>query len=123
MAKIISCAWTTPAVRARVKKCTRREWPESYARQFKAGDTIQLYDKTPRCGGKFICMVRLTAAPVLESSGLAPASDWFDEGFSFLTAAGATVNKMRPVDLWVSWFHEPRPLWVIRWEYLEEGDA
>ena len=62
MAMIISVAWTAPAVRARAKFCTRRDWPDRYAALFHKGATVQLYDKTPRAGGKFICLVRLTAA-------------------------------------------------------------
>lgn len=121
--KIISCAWTTPAVEARIKTCTRRGWPASYAKQFHKGDMVQLYDKLPRCHGKLICLARLTADPELQLSSKAPNMDWIAEGFQYLSSIRATVNGFTPEQLWKQWHDNPELLWVIRFEYIVEVEV
>jgi hypothetical protein len=118
MAKIISVAWTAPAVRARVKTCTRRSWPDSYAALFRKGDIVQLYDKTPRAGGKLICLAKLTADPVKIWTGPLPIGDWENEGFDYLTEHGFTCGKLTPKELVDSWIANPDFMWVIRFEYI-----
>lgn len=121
MARIISVAWTAPAVRARAKFCTRRDWPDSYARLFHEGDLVQLYDKTPRAGGKLICLVRLTVDPVKMAAWPLLPGDWEKEGFTWLTLHGFKCGKITITDLIESWISDPREMWVIRWEYLEDN--
>ena len=50
--KIISFAWTTEALLAGIKTCTRRDWNDDYARRFKNGEFCQAFDRNPRAGGK-----------------------------------------------------------------------
>jgi hypothetical protein len=119
--RIISVAWTAPAVLARRKFCTRRDWPDSYAAQFHKGDIVQLYDKTPRIGGKLICFVRLTADPVKILTGYLPDGDWDNEGFQYLTENGYKCGKVSCAELVASWLANPKEMWVIRFEYLAEN--
>jgi len=60
--KIISFAWTTEALLAGKKSCTRRCWSYDYGERFKTGDIVQAYDKSPRFGGKQIAIIEITAA-------------------------------------------------------------
>jgi len=120
MAKIISVAWTTPAVRARVKTRTTRDWDDAYALTFHKGDLVQLWDKNPRSHGKLICMVRLSAEPVKQMVGFLPIGDWAAEGFSYLQEHGFKCNGKTPVELASAWIDDPREAWVIRWEYLND---
>jgi uncharacterized protein YqfB (UPF0267 family) len=57
--KIISFAWTTPQLLAGKKTVTRRDWSDKYARQFRAGDLVQVYDKSPRAGGKRVAVIEI----------------------------------------------------------------
>ena len=47
MPMIISFAKTTGALLAGKKTVTRRDWPESHAKKYKAGDVAIAYDKQP----------------------------------------------------------------------------
>lgn len=80
----ISFSWTTPAIRARHKSVTRRDWKDSYARTFKEGEIIIATDRQPRFGGKEIGKIRLTHAPYQESEFDMPDEDYEGEGFAFL---------------------------------------
>ena len=57
--KIISFAWTIPAVLDGRKTVTRRKWTDKYARQFRVGHLVQAWDKSPRCGGKKIAIIQI----------------------------------------------------------------
>lgn len=57
--KIISFAWTTPQLLRGEKTVTRRDWSDKYARQFRAGDLVQAYDKSPRAGGKRVATIEI----------------------------------------------------------------
>jgi hypothetical protein len=89
----VSFAWTTPALLARVKTVTRREWSDDYARLFKSGDTLAAYDKSPRAGGKQVATIRLTAAPIYEPLAAMPDDDYHAEGFGYLHAHPAVLPK------------------------------
>jgi len=115
--KIISFAWTTPALLAGQKTCTRREWNKEYAQRFKKGDLIQAYNKNPRNGGKLVATIELTQDVYLEYSTVIPNSDWFAEGFEYLTGHGITLHGTKPVDIWRAWLAPPPSLlWVVRFK-------
>ena len=118
---IISFAWTTPAIKARLKTCTRRDWNDDYARRFRAGQLVAAYDKSPRYGGKQIVILCLTEKPYKEPYCQVPDSDWEAEGFAYLESIGARVAGMTPRELWNIWKQSPVEGWVIRFEYVEEG--
>ena len=50
--KIISFAWTTPALLAGRKTVTRRDWSDRYALLFHADDFVAGYNRSPRHGGR-----------------------------------------------------------------------
>jgi len=117
--KIISYAWTTPAVKARRKGCTRREWDNVYAAKFHKGDLCQAYDKSPRNGGKPFGIVRLTEDPHKERCCDIPEEDWENEGFEYLTEIGVTLHGSQPIEIWNSWKQSPELIWVVRFELTE----
>jgi hypothetical protein len=118
---IISFGWTSAAVRARVKRCTRRAWKESHARKFKQGDLVRAFDKDPRCGGREICIIRLTCDPYLEPTCLMPLSDYEAEGFRYLAENPHLVPDSMPYDVSIAgfeaWRQSDATMWVIRFEY------
>jgi hypothetical protein len=119
--KIISFAWTTPALLAGAKTCTRRDWKPEYAMRFHAGDICLAYNKQPRFGGKPVAKIRLTWDPIFESTKLAPSSDYEAEGFAWLKKHGILVIGKYDVDrLWWVWtVGDGFDKWVVRFELLE----
>ena len=81
---IVSFAWTTPAVVARRKTRTRREWSENYASKFKAGRICQGYDKGPRVGGKPIHLIRIMCDPWIQNTSELGDDDFEYEGFNYM---------------------------------------
>ena len=121
--KIISFAWTTPAIKARRKSCTRRDWADDYAARFKPGDLCQAWDKTPRCtGAKRIGTVRIISV-TKERYCDAPAVDWYNEGFQCLTELCATCNGAQPIHLWHAWHSNRETCWVARFEIVDVFDG
>lgn len=118
----ISFAWTTPALLARRKTCTRRDWRPVYARGFHAGDIVAAFDRQPRFGGRAVATLRLTVDPYLQSTVDAPESDYAAEGFDYLTEIGAKVDGLSPRVLWRAWHLNPQDMWVVRFEILNLVD-
>ena len=119
MPRIVSFAWATPALLAGAKTVTRRDWRPRYAEQFRAGDEVLAYDRSPRYGGKPVARIRLTQRPYRESTRQAPPSDYQAEGFAHLEALGVKVDGLAPAVLWRAWHMQPRVVWVVRFELLE----
>lgn len=119
----ITFAATTAALLAGKKTVTRRDWKESHAAKFKAGDLVAAYDKSPRVGGKQVAVIRITKAPYLESTGDTTPDDWHAEGFDYMTRHGMMVElpgkTITPYDLWTEWMLDERPMWVVRFELVE----
>ena len=118
----MSFSWTTPALLARQKSVTRRDWKDSYARQFKKGDLVQAYDKSPRYGGKKVGVIRLTEDPKKEMSNLVEdkLDEYVNEGFYYLKKR---FNTRDTDDIFNDWVWNPRPLWVVRFEVVSlEGN-
>ena len=123
--RIISFGWTSPAILARRKTVTRRDWKASYARTFHKGELLQAWDKSPRTRkGKKIGVIRLTAEPSYEPVNWAPNSDYEAEGFEYLDSIGARVNRKSPVHLWTTWLQGDVWKWVLRFEIISlEGES
>ena len=118
--RIVSFAWTTPALLARRKTCTRSKWLGRFAERFQAGELVQAWDKQPRFKGKRVGIIRLTEKPYLESTADAPDSDWEAEGCAYLESIGAKVGKLPPRQLWRIWRElKPQELWIVRFEVVE----
>jgi uncharacterized protein YqfB (UPF0267 family) len=118
--KVISFAWTTPALVAGRKTVTRREWSDAYAARFHEGDLIQAWNRQPRFkGAQRVATIRLTADPYPERLCDIPDEDWEGEGFAYLTDIGATVQKITPIELWAHWKVTDDRLYVVRFELVE----
>lgn len=115
--RIISFAWTTPALVVGEKRCTRRDWNDDYARRFKAGDVLAAYDRSQRVGGQPVGTIRLTRAPYYSAE--LPEEDFQAEGFVCLTELGAKVNGSKPTDVWLSWKRYPEAQWIVRFELVD----
>lgn len=118
MPRIISFAYTTPALLAGRKSVTRRHWADSYARLFKSGDIILAYDRSPRAGGKQIATLRLTHGPYQESGWDMPANDFEAEGFAYFASKGLLLNGLTPLQLWEQLEGHDDPWWVLRFEVV-----
>lgn len=91
--KIVSMAFTAPAVIARRKTVTRRQWNDRYAKTFRAGEIVSAYDKSPRFGGKKIAEIELTHAPIQMRLSQMPDDDYEAEGFAYLREIGHKPPK------------------------------
>ena len=126
MSRILSFAWTTPAFVTGHKTCTRRNWKPRYADTFQAGEILQAWNKSPRCGaGAFrVGDIRLTEDVLLQRTADAPESDFQAEGFAFLQKIGHTLAldggpHLTPGDLWLSWKDAPNVMrYVVRFQLL-----
>lgn len=119
---IISFGWTTPAILARRKTVTRREWDPRYADRFYEGQVLDAWNTSPRNvrgNPHKIATIKLIAKPYLEHARLAPDDDWEGEGFAYLTEIGLTVHGHTPEAMWRSWKINNPSLWVVRFEILE----
>ena len=115
----ISFAWTTPALVAGHKTCTRGEWSPIHAARYAEGDEVTAYDKQPRFGGRPVARIRLTADPELQNTRDAADEDYEAEGFPYLEEIGAKVDGLKPSVLWKAWKLHPQEMWVVRFEVIE----
>ena len=118
MPRIISFAYTVPALLAGQKSVTRRHWKDSYARLFKSGDVVLAYDRSPRVGGKQVATLRLTADPYLERGLDIPVTDWVEEGLAYLAAKGLLAGRLTPLQLWEQLEDGDDPWWVLRFKVV-----
>lgn len=99
MAPIISFDWTTPALMAGFKTCTRRLWKPRHAARFHQDQLCQGWDHQPRTGkGSLMTWIRLTQAPYWEAMADMPDSDYQAEGFEYLSQHPELVRANCPID-------------------------
>lgn len=115
--KMISFAWTSPALVMGAKTCTRRNWKARHAARYHAGELVAGYDRQPLYQGHQLAVIRLTVDPLF--TGELPDADWRHEGFEWLSQRGFTVNGLTPQNLWDLWRTEMPEAWVIRFELVE----
>ncbi len=125
MSKLISFAWTTPALLAGSKTCTRRDWDPAYAARFHRGEALQAYDRSPRFKGRHVADIVLTADPVLEPICAMPPEDWAAEGFEWLhthpEAISAAAQRMFgdfSQERFGQWRRSGVSLWVVRFKLV-----
>ena len=120
MTRIISFNWTTPALLADRKHCTRRDWADDYARRFKANEVCQAWDHQPRTGkGRKMADIRLTEKPHWEALADMPDSDYEEEGFKFFAEHPHLLPEQSgPVgtsfEYFQAWRLQPGGMWVVR---------
>lgn len=119
--RIISFGWTTPALLAGQKTVTRRQWKDSYARRFVAGQQCQAWDKLPRTGqGKAVGVIQLIQAPYLQRSDDIPLDHWYREGFDYLHRQQIPLNaNTTALGLWCQWITNPEDLWVVEFKLVK----
>lgn len=130
---LISFAWTTPALLAGRKTCTRRTWAASHAAKFKIGTIVSAYDRLPRIGGRKVATIRITTDPILERLASAPLSDFDAEGFRYFSEhperapqnpAAAWIRDITSEDAFRRYCRLNDALfWTVRFELVEVCDA
>jgi hypothetical protein len=121
--RIISFAWTTPAVVMKVKSVTRRTWDSKYAKTFYKGEVLQAWDKSPRYGGKKFGEIQLVEQPYQQNMINAPDSDYILEGFEFMAANNIKCGKFIPTPAyWRAWKASREIVWVVRFQILNITD-
>src|SRR4030095_966481 len=124
--KIISFAYTTPALLAGHKTVTRRYWNPRHAASFSPGEIVQAWDKSPRFGGKKVAEIRITAI-YQENMIDAPDEDYKKEGFEYMCAEGICLKHRGKEYLptkayWRGWKtckEEFQSVWVVRFELIK----
>ncbi len=127
--RIISFAYTTAAVIALIKNCTRRDWAAEYAAQFRGGELLKAYDRSPRFRGTHVGDVRLTCRPKYEPMAHMPDEDYVNEGFEFLYSHPEFLPKTifghkatRDDFSWEGfdrWRHNGESMWTVRFEIVQ----
>ena len=125
---IISFAHTTPALMARRKTVTRREWKDSTlataVRAFEKGSRIDAWSQRASVpGARKVGEIVLVEKPRRESIALMPDSDWEAEGFAYLEEQGLDCMGMTPRALWADWRRDlhvarPREFVVVRFRVV-----
>lgn len=124
--KIISFAWTSPALIAGRKTVTRRRWTDVFARGFRAGAQAGAWDKLPRNHGKKVAIIQLIHAPYRERYADMPDEDYEAEGFAFfeehpelLPTEAPWLRMNRLVFDRMRELGGDEPIWVVRFKLLE----
>lgn len=136
MPRIISFGWTTPALLAGAKTCTRRDWKDRYARTFRPGEVCTAYDRNPRVHGKPVARIQIESVsdrrvPMIETL----PSDYAKEGFLWFDQhpeeraealpklmGGLGLERWPAVtmaELFENWVMSGQSLYVVRFKLLE----
>lgn len=124
--KIISFAWTSPALIHGHKTVTRRDWDDDYARRFSPGELVAAFNRSPRHRGDKIATIRIVSV-TKERDADALDEDWEAEGFAWFCEHPEALpkgNRLGYLDS-VSWesFDDWRQgggwSWVCRFEVVE----
>ena len=111
--KIISMAWTSAAFKAGRKWVTRRDWTREYAARFKVDDVCQVFDRSPRFGGRRIGFLKILSL-TYEPMKLMPSFDFELEGFAFMEERGLKIWGREPRQAFEDWRREDKFYWVVR---------
>ncbi len=116
--KIISFAWTTDALLAGAKTMTRRNWSDSFARSFKAGEVVAAYDRSPRIHGKQVATIRLTAAPYRQRTSRMKDDDFQAEGLGWMCLNHRLIQGKDPESFFSDWLEADETVWVVPFELV-----
>lgn len=117
MSLIISFAWTTDALLAGAKTCTRRSWSSVHARVFHGWQVVEAWDKLPYAGGHHVADIVLIEAPYLSAEY--PEGDYEREGLAWMEKQGRLIKGQSPRVFWEEWRAKAPSLWVVRFELRE----
>lgn len=115
---IISFAWTTDALLAGRKTCTRRDWNPAYAAKFTAGKVADAYDHLPRAHGKKIGDVQIKRVPYPERLCDIPDEDYEGEGLKFMEEKGLRIRGVEPIDWFNAWRDSTKVMFVVRFDLV-----
>lgn len=119
MPRIISFGWTWPAVVAKEKTCTRRDWNDKYAMSFKSGEVCHAWDFSPRSGhGKWIADIKIKDVYFQNTSCL-KNGDYVNEGFLFLDDHKHLIPNVKGSPL-MNYIGEDDPCRRFFWNWKEE---
>ena len=118
--KIISFAWTTPALLAGRKTRTRRDWADRHAKTFHIGDRIQAWNHVPRVKGAVKVGEIVITGVRRERYCDVKAEDWEKEGFAYLTENGLPLGDTTPGELFTDWALDDSSVWVIDFKLAGE---
>lgn len=116
---IISFAWTTPALVAGFKTCTRRDWLQKFAERWHKGTMAQAYDKSPRFKGVRVGHIELVRDPYRERTCDIPDEDYEAEGFGYMERNNILIRGKTPRQFWDAWRDGPGELWVVRFRLVD----
>lgn len=126
MPRIISFAWTSPALLAGHKTVTRRDWNDDYAKGFRPDMIVSAYNRSPRHRGERIAIIRIVSV-TKERDSETPDSDYAGEGFAWFEQhpeqlpKGERICYLETVT-WESferWRRGSGESWVCRFELVE----
>lgn len=123
--KSISFAWTTPALLAGAKTCTRRDWKPRWAASFREGELVAAWNRDRRVHGAHqVGVIRLTQHPSYEPLAYMPDSDYVAEGFAWFMENPEELPARRgPMGVsWTAfeaWRQSNSSLWVVRFELVK----
>mgnify|MGYP001617316838 CR=1 FL=1 len=129
MPRIISFGWTWPAVVAKEKCVTRRDWNDKYALSFEPGEICHAWDFSPRSGhGKWIADIKIKDVYFQNTSYLKD-NDYVKEGFLFLDDHKLLIPQVKGSPLlnyigdydpchkfFLDWKEENKDVWVVEFE-------
>jgi hypothetical protein len=116
--KIMSFAWTSPALLAEQKSRTRRKWTAGHAAQFKPGDKVQAWDRSPRFGGKPIAIIEILGIKYENIQSMTD-KDFELEGFAYFEKCGLRIRGQIPRVAFEEWRKEGGFYYVIDFRVIE----
>jgi hypothetical protein len=118
---IVSFAWTTPALRALAKVCTRRNWTYEYAQRFikayRLESFIAAWDHLPRVGGHRVGTIKLMEEPFKQRTGDMTEQDYHDEGLEWMEAHHLLIKGIAPRDFFEGWKRLDEEVYVLRFRF------
>lgn len=132
MPRIISFGWTWPAIVAKEKTCTRRDWNKKFALSFEPDEICHAWDFSPRSGhGKWIADIKIKEVFHQNTFNMAE-DDYKAEGFEFFDKhkhiipqikGSPFLNYMDDDDpcrrfFW-NWKEEMKDLWVVKFKVMK----
>lgn len=115
---IISFAWTTDALLAGRKTCTRRNWSAQYAGRFRAGTYHKAYNRQARYGGHKVGEISIAVEPYPEPVRCISDDDFENEGFAWMQENGLLIRGITPRQFFVNWRASDEILYVVRFRLV-----